>query len=154
MDRIIEFLQNNMGFSLKGLVIFLLPMLPNILFFILPKPNSSLAVANNHSLLDIIEHGSQAIFFVLLIFGVSKTESPVLCGYTILMVMLLLSYYGLWLAYYTVGTNFTMIMLMAIFPVSYFFLAEIWLQNLLAIVPLTIFGITHIIITYRNYSPH
>ncbi len=47
MDKIIELLQNNMGFSLKGLVIFLLPMLPNILFFILLKPNSSLAVANN-----------------------------------------------------------------------------------------------------------
>jgi len=79
---------------------------------------------------------------------VSKKESPVLCGYTIFMAILLLPYYGFWLAYFTIGTNFIMLMSMAIFPVIYFFLAEKWLHNLLAIAPLTIFGIAHIIITY------
>lgn len=154
MDKIMGFLQSNMEFSLKGLVVFLLPMLPNILFLILPNPNSSMTVAKNNFLLDIIEHGSQAIFVIFLIFGVNRKESPVLCGYTILMAILLLSYYGFWLAYFTIGTNFIMLLSMAIFPVIYFFLAEIWLHNLLAIVPLTIFGISHIIITYINYSPH
>ena len=146
-----EFLQNNIGFSWKGLVVFLLPMLPNIFFFILQDPNGSTLVNNNHFLLDIIEKGSQTIFFALLIFGVSKKVSPVLCGYTIFMAILLLSYYGFWTAYFTTGTNFIVIMLMAIFPVVYFILAEIWLHNLLAIAPLTIFGIVHIIITYMDY---
>ena len=54
MDKTMEFLQNNIGFSWKGLIVFLLPMLPNILFFILKDPNGSTAVANNHFLLDII----------------------------------------------------------------------------------------------------
>lgn len=151
MDKIIGLLQNNMGFSLKGLIVFLLPMLPNIFFFILPKRNDSVAVANNHLLLDIIEHGSQAIFFALLIFCVSTKESPILCGYTIFMTIFLLSYYGFWLGYFTKGANFIMLMSMAVFPVIYFILSEIWLHNLLAIVPLTIFGIVHIIITYMDY---
>ena len=47
-----------MGFSWKGLVVFLLPMLPNTLFFILPNPNGSLVVSNKHFLLDIVEHVS------------------------------------------------------------------------------------------------
>ena len=110
-----------------------------------------MAVTNNYFLLDIIKHGSQAIFFALLIFGVSKKESPALCGHTIFMVILLLSYYGCWIAYFTVGTNFIILMSMAIFPVIYFILAEIWLHNLFAIVPLTIFGIVHNIITYIDY---
>ena len=151
MNKIIEFLQNNMGFSWKGLVVFLLPMLPNILFFILPNPNISTAAINNHFLLDVIEHGSQSIFFALLIFMVSKKESPVLCSYTILMAIILLSYYGFWIAYFTIGSNFIMLMSMAVLPVIYFILAEIWLHNLLAITPLTIFAIVHIIITYIDY---
>jgi len=153
MDKIMGLLQNNIGFSWKGLVVFLLPMLPNILFFILPDPNGSMAVTNNNFLLDIIENGSRVMFFALLIFGVSKNESPVLCGYTIFMAIILLSYYGFWIAYFTIGTNFIMLMSMDVFPVIYFILAEIWLHNLLAIAPLTIFGIAHIIITYINYYP-
>jgi hypothetical protein len=153
MDTVMEFLQNNIGFSWKGLAVFLLPMFPNILFFILPDPNGSAVVANNHFLLDIIEHGSQAMFFALLIFCVSKKGSPILCGYTLLMIIILLSYYGLWIAYFTIGTNFIMLMSMAVLPVIYFILAEIWLHNVLAIAPLTIFGIVHVIITYIDYCP-
>ncbi|MBZ9608910.1 hypothetical protein G9F73_013985 [Clostridium estertheticum] len=151
MDKVMEILQNNIGFSWKGLIVFLLPMLPNILFFILKDPNGSTVVTNKHFLLDIIEHGSQTIFFALLIFGVSKKVSPILCGYTIFMLIILLSYYGFWIAYFTIGTNFIMIISMAVFPVIYFILAEIWLHNLFAIVPLTIFGIAHTIITYIDY---
>ena len=152
MNKLMGFLQNNIGFSWKGFVVFLLPILPNILFFILVDPNGSTAVTNNHFLLDIIEHGSQAIFFALLICSVSKKVSPLLCGYTIGMVILLLSYYGLWIAYFTIGTNLIMLMLMAVLPVMYFMLAEIWLHNLLAIIPLAIFAIFHIIITFiDNY---
>ncbi|MBE3101622.1 MAG: hypothetical protein IMZ47_05045 [Firmicutes bacterium] len=50
-----------------------------------------MAVTNKHFLLDIIEHGNQAIFVALLIFVVSMKESPVLCGYTIFMAILLLA---------------------------------------------------------------
>lgn len=151
MDKTMEFLQNNIGFSWKGLVVFLLPMLPNILFFILKNPNGSAAVTNNHIVLNMIEHGSQAIFGALLIFMVSKKASPVICGYTILIAILLLSYYGFWIVYFTKGTNFILLMAMAIFPVIYFILAEIWLHNLIAIVPTMIFGIAHITITYIDF---
>lgn len=140
-----------MEFSWKGFVVFLLPMLPNILFFILPSSSKSAAVANKHFVLDIIEHGSQAVFFALLIFMVSKKESPMLSVYTILMVILLLSYYGFWIMYFTIGPKFVILILMAVFPVIYFFLAEIWLYNLPAMIPLTIFGVVHIIITYMDY---
>jgi hypothetical protein len=68
MHKIVDFLQINIGFSWKGLAVFLLPMLPNVLFFILKDPNGRTTVINNHLLLDIIEHGSQGIYAALLIF--------------------------------------------------------------------------------------
>jgi hypothetical protein len=151
MNKILDFLQINIGFSWKGLVVFLLPMLPNVLFFILKDPNGRMAVTNNHLLLDIIEHGSQGIYAVLLIFLVSRKESPILSGYMIFIVLFLLAYFGLWVAYFTIGANFTMLMLMAIIPVIYFIIAEIWLHNLPAVVFTAIFGIVHVIITYINY---
>lgn len=151
MKKTMDYLQINIGFSWKGLVIFLLPMLPNILFFVQKNPNSSMDITNNHLLLDIIEHGSQGIYVAILIFIVSKKESPILSGYMVLIIPFLLAYFGLWVAYFTIGANFTMLMLMAIIPVIYFIISEIWLHNLMAVVPTVFFGATHIIITYMDY---
>lgn len=151
MGKTIELLRNNIGFSWKGLIIFLLPMLPNVLFFVLKDQNGNMSAANNHFLLDIVEHGSQVIFAALLIFMVSRKDSPALCGYTILMLILLLDYYGLWIGYFTIGADFIMLMAMAVLPVIYFILGEIWLHNIPAVIATTIFGIVHIIITYMDY---
>lgn len=151
MGKIIELLRNNIGFSWKGLIIFLLPMLPNALFFIFKDQNGNMSAANNHFLLDIVEHGSQVIFAALLIFMVSRKDSPVLCGYTILMLILVLAYYGLWIGYFTIGADFIMLMAMAVLPVIYFILGEIWLHNIPAVIATALFGIVHIIITYMDY---
>jgi hypothetical protein len=87
----------------------------------------------------------------LLIIIVSRKDSRVLCWYTILMLILLLFYYGLWIGYFTIGAGFIMLMAMAVLPVIYFILGELWIHNLPAIIPTTIFGIVHIIITYMDY---
>lgn len=151
MVKITELLRNDIGFSWKGLIIFLLPMLPNVLFFILKNPNGSMSAANNHFILDIVEHGSQAIFAALLIIIVSRKDTPVLCGYTIVMLILLLFYYGLWIGYFSIGAGFIMLMAMAVLPVIYFILGELWIHNIPAVIPTAIFGIVHIIITYMDY---
>lgn len=41
---------------------------------------------------------------------------------------------------------------MAVLPVVYFILAEIWLQNYLAIIPTVLFGIVHVINTYLSIA--
>lgn len=108
-------------------------------------------VTNNHLLLDIIEHGSQGIFAALLIFIVSRKGSLILSGYMVFIIVFLLSYFGLWAVYFSIGANFTMLMLMAIIPVIYFMIAEIWLHNLPAFVFKAVFGVIHIIVTYLDY---
>ncbi|PXA64015.1 hypothetical protein CVS29_17330 [Arthrobacter psychrochitiniphilus] len=132
-------------------MVFLLPMLPNLLFLVLQNPNDGSAASSDHLLLDIIEHGSQAIYAALLIFVVSRKGTPTLSGLILCTIFFLLTYYALWIAYFTVGASFTMLMLMAIVPVIYFLMAEIWLHNLPAVVFTAIFGVTHIAITYLDY---
>ena len=139
------------GFSWKGLIVFLLPMIPNIFYFLFPAPEGAGNIANNHMILDVLEHGSQAIFIFMLIFVISKQTSKIQSPYTVGMAILLLFYFVLWILYFTGKANLIILLGMAILPVVYFILAEIWLYNYLAIIPTVLFGIVHVIITYINY---
>jgi len=94
-----------------------------------------------------------AIFILLLVFLVSKKDSPILSPYTIYIAILLISYYALWIFCFADNKNLTILLGMAVLPVAYFILAEIWLHNFPAIIPTVIFGIAHIIITYIDCRP-
>lgn len=142
----------SLGFSWKGLLIVLLPMVPNLFYFLFPNVLPSGNTRNNHLILDIMEHGSQAIFIVLLIFITTK-KTIYLQSVTIIgMGIFLLSYYILWILLFIGNSNLTILLCMAIFPVMYFILAEIWLHNFLALIPTIIFGIVHIIITLIDFK--
>lgn len=141
-----------LGFSCKGFLIVLLPMLPNILFFLYPNAIASGDIVKGHKVLDIIEHGSQIIFIAFLLFYKSKQEVTIRSAYVLGMVIFLVSYYVLWVLLF--GGNKTLIVLicMAIFPVVYFILAEVWLHNYIAIIFTMIFGFVHVMITYMDYQ--
>jgi hypothetical protein len=136
------------GFSWSGLIVFLLPMIPNIFYFLIPVSEVSENKVKGHLLLGIIEHGSQAVFIFLLIFVISNQTSEILCPYTIGMIIMLIFYYILWIIYFKGKANFAILLGMAVLPVAYFLLAEMWLHNYLAIIPTVLFGIVHVIITY------
>lgn len=72
-------------------------------------------------------------------------------GYVIAIAIFLLSYYALWILLFAGNKNLLILICMAVFPVVYFILAEIWLYNFLAIIPTVIFGIVHVIITYKDF---
>ena len=139
------------GFSWKGFIVFLLPIIPNIFYFLIPASGVSGSKVNNHLILDVLEHGSQAIFICLLIFVISKQTSEMLCTYTISMSIMLILYYVLWILYFTGKANLAILLGMAVLPVVYFVLAEIWLHNYMAIIPTTLFCILHVIITYMDF---
>ena len=150
INRDENLINNYLGFSWKGLIVFLLPMIPNIFYFLYPAPDGTGYIANNHIVLDILEHGSQAIFILMLIFVMSKQTSKIQSPYVIGMAISLIFYFVLWILYFTGKANLIILLGMAILPVVYFILAEIWLNNYLAIIPTVLFGVVHIIITYIN----
>ena len=143
------------GFSWVGFLIVSLPMLPNFFYFIFPNTFSSVEIEGKHVLLDILEHGSQFIFIALLIFVVTSNNISISSSYVTSMVVILLSYYVLWILLFAGYKNLLILICLAVFPVIYFILAEIWLRHFIAIIPTAFFGIVHIIITYIDfYSSH
>lgn len=140
------------GFSWEGLVVFILVMVPNLFYFWLPKSSGAGRAASHHWLLDVIEHASQAVFVLLLVFFRRSQVSHVLSPYTLGMAVFLFVYYLLWILYFRGFRNLTVLLGMAASPVVYFILAEIWLYKGPAIVPTAIFGVTHIVITYIDYQ--
>lgn len=144
-------MQYHFGFSLKGLIIFLLPMIPNLFFFLLPSSAASSSVSNT-KILDFLEHGSQGIFIFLLIFFVSNKISQLNSRYIIAMGIMLGLYYLLWIVYFTGHVTLLIQLGLAVLPVFYFIFGELWLHNPIAVIPTLIFGIYHVIITLSNYS--
>lgn len=139
------------GFSWKGLIVFLLPMIPNFFYFLIPT-SSVPGTTNSHLTLNILEHGSQVMFIFLLIFVTRKQAPEILCPYTIGMAILLTLYFLLWILYFAGNINLVILLGMAVLPVLYFIVAEMWLYNYLALIPTILFGIVHIIITYIDFQ--
>lgn len=139
------------GFSWKGLSVFLLIMIPNIFYFLLPNLNVSGNAITHYLILDIIEHANQAISIILLIFLINGKSSPIVSPYTLCIAILLLTYYVLWVFYFVGSKNLIILLGMAVLPVAYFALVEIWIHNFPAIIPTAIFGFVHIIITYMDF---
>lgn len=139
------------GFSWKGFLVVLLPMIPNFFYFKFPNVISSGSPAKRHLVFDIIEHGSQAIYIALLLILITKQDVPIISPYIAGMGIFLLSYYALWILLFAGRKNLAILICMAVFPVVYFILAEFWLHNFPTMIPTAIFGIVHVIITYRDY---
>lgn len=143
------------GFSWKGFLIVLLPMIPNVFYFLFPNAISNGSIVGSHLILDIIEHGSQAIYIAFLIILITKKDTPLQSPYVAGMAILLLSYYILWILLFSGMKNLMVLICMSVFPVIYFILAEIWLHNFPAIAPTAIFGIVHVMITCMDfYAAH
>ena len=143
---------NYFGFSLKGLIIFLLPMIPNMFYFLLPAPAGGAPSVSSPKILDFLEHGTQGIFIFLLIFLMSSKASQLNSPYTLGMGIMLLLYYFLWIVYFTGEVTLLIQLGLAVFPVIYFILGELWLHNPVAVIPTFLFGIFHVIITFINYT--
>lgn len=144
-------MQNSFGFSWKGLIIFILPMIPNLFFFLLPASAGAASSVAGPKILDFLEHGSQGIFIFLLIFLVSNKASKLNSPYAIAMGIMLLLYYLLWIIYFSGHVTLLTQLGLAVFPVIYFILGELWLHNPLAVIPTLLFGIFHVIITLSYY---
>ncbi|MDD7794286.1 hypothetical protein [Clostridium sp. 'White wine YQ'] len=140
------------GFSFYGLIIFLLPMIPNLFYFIRPVPYTLGNNENKHVMLDIIENICRVLFFSMLILVVSRQAIEVHSTYIILIAIMLLLYDVFWGFFFIGKVNLIIILGLAIFPVAYFILAEIWLYNYFAIIPTGLFGIVHVLISYRDYE--
>lgn len=140
------------GFSWKGLLVIVLLMIPNVIFAMFPDLIPSSRNFKDHLPLDIIEHGTRAIYISLFILLRPQKERNLKKSYILAMAIFLLAYYGLCLMLLTGNHSFIVLLGMAIVPVIYLIIAELWLNIYPAVLPTIIFGIIHVIITYIDFK--
>ena len=154
------------GFSVVGLLVFLLPMLPNLLYFkfFAPKADKEKGKTEESKpaghLLEWLEHGSQALFVAMLLFIKNKSAENAqgfpepFTLWPALMLLLLVSYNLLWVFYIKGSRKKPLLMAMALLPVAYFILGEIGLGNYPALLPTILFGAVHLLISLTDTKKH
>lgn len=153
MKEFMRAVYEHMGFSIRGLLVVILAMLPNVLYGILPKNNIIEPQTTPSILMAQMENISRVLFIIFFVVIVNKKieyNKPV---YIIGMIVFLVLYYYLWGRYFMNGfdvsyleKNFSIIPNpLALFPVVYFAFAALWLHNIPAGIAIVVFGICHFV---------
>lgn len=140
-------------FSLKALVIIILVMVPNIIYFIKPPTDIPESLGSRIKLIESIETISRIISFILLLFLAKNPGANLINPWAVGMFIFLLLYFVLWGRYFYSGGSYSLLgksflgipMPMAIFPVCCFICAAFWLDCFPAVIVLVVFGISHIV---------
>jgi hypothetical protein len=139
------------AFSIKGLIAFLIPMLPNFIWMIFPGINDSLSSnQSNYQILNILMVISQWSMIICICLLETREVIKKNSLYPILCLLCMSVYYVSWVLCYFDLENSLILMAMAIFPTTYFILYTKWQKNYIALVPAMVFALLHITITFFN----
>lgn len=148
-----------LGFSWIGLIVFLLPMLINIVYVILPPKNAPTTQQETNKILEIIEQSTRILYMLAIVFLVCKEKVDFTSIWMFVGLIFLALYYIVWFIYFLGGRDIELLgkaflfvpMPLAVFPVIYFIFSAIWLNNYIAVLFMIIFGIAHNIISYKSF---
>ena len=131
-----------LGVDIYSLLLFLIIMLPNFIWFALPAPN------------DILRTDSVTpIFFIIALCILQRKSTPkIQVNPLIIMVIAsVLLYLTGWIFYYFGVTNPLIILLLTIPPCSAFIFLAIDRKNIIALIPAIAFTICHITYAIINF---
>ena len=141
------------GFSLTGFVAFLIPMLPNLIWMLLPgELNELLKGEETSPLLDLLENLTRFSFIILLILLIRKESRKTFYKRWIAGVGLLslLGYLLLWMLVYQMGVTPLFLFGMALLPSIYFICVCVFQENNPAFIAAILFAAIHISRTIQS----
>jgi hypothetical protein len=143
----------NIRFSLVGLLLYGLQLLPNIIWKLAPPANNVLSQnASSSNILNFIEGFFGMVTVILMVVNIGRSierGSNIYIGFAFLFLAL---YYLSWVLYYSgIVSPWLLILGIAAMPPMYFFFSALWMNNYVLLVPCVIFGVAHIVITSSNY---
>lgn len=141
-----------LGFDIWGLLLFLVIMIPNFIWFIVPAPNDILRAESITEIFDTIASICQVLMVAALCFLVNK-KSEKLCVSPLIVAVIFCCffYFACWTGYYVGIINTVTILGLTLFPCLAFLLFAIDRQNRIAIVPISVFTICHLIYGAANF---
>lgn len=134
------------------LILFLIIMIPNLIWFIIPAPNDILRISSTAEVFDILSSIFQVLMLITLcFFKNTKSETIRFSLLIIVTSVCCLLYFGSWILYYSGITNSFIILSLASLPCLAFLLFDIDRKNWLALIPIFIFSTCHIISGLINF---
>lgn len=148
-----------MGLHLKGFILPLLVLLPNLLLIFF-TPHNIPKTVSPPIIFTVFERIGQVTCFTLpILFGTKIAEQPI-NFLTWLMLICLIIYYLCWIRFFWSGREFAILFKplgfipipMALFPILYFILLAVWLNSYLFAVPAVLFAIGHFVTSWSTFS--
>lgn len=141
-----------LSFEIWGLLLFLIIMIPNFIWFAIPAPNDILRAKSITEMVDTVASVCQ-ILMIVAICIIRNRESKKLCisPFIIMAAACYLLYVASWIAYYSGMTNVVVILGLTIPPCLAFLFFAIDRKNGIALIPISIFTICHVVYGVANF---
>ncbi|MBQ8314954.1 MAG: hypothetical protein IJX95_04345 [Lachnospiraceae bacterium] len=140
------------GFDIWGLILFLVIMIPNFIWFAVPAPNDILRAESVTKVADAIGSVCQVAMVVSLCALMHKERKKISINPLILAVIgCCLLYYLCWILYYTGMANTVVILGMTVVPCLAFLFFALDRKNGIALIPIGGFTICHMIFGVVNF---
>ena len=144
--------QYRFGFDPWGLLLFLLVMLPNFIWFAVPAPNDILRTDSVTPVVDAIGSVFQVLTIACLCFVIHKDRSKLrFSPHIIATIVCVAIYYIGWALYYTTNVSPTVILLLTLPPCLAFIFFAADRKNLPAILFATAFAACHLVFAVANF---
>ncbi len=144
--------QYRFGFDPWGLLLFLLVMLPNFIWFAVPAPNDILRADSVTPVVDAIGSAFQVLTVACLCLVIHKSSSKLRFSPLIITAIVCVAiYYIGWALYYTANVSPIVILLLTLPPCLAFLLFAIDRKNLPAILFATVFTVCHLTFSVVNF---
>lgn len=146
------FKKYGLSFDIWSLLLFLTIMIPNFIWFAVPAPNDILRTESITQTLDAAASICQIITIIILcIFRNRECNKISISPYIISVIICCLLYFTSWIVYYIGIVNAIVILGLTIPPCLAFLFFAIDRENKIAIIPILIFTICHLIYGAVNF---
>lgn len=140
------------GFDIWGLMIFLIIMIPNFIWFAVPAPNDILRDDSTTEIVDTIASVCQVMMVIALCLLINKERKKISITKLIATsICFCLLYFTSWIFYYSGITNPMVILGLTIPPCLSFLFFAIDRKNIFAVIFISIFTICHLIYGTVNF---
>ncbi len=141
-----------LGFDFWGLALFFVIIIPNFIWFAVPAPNDILRAESTTMMVDTIASICQVLMIVALCVIINKERKRLSINKLIMAVIICcLLYFISWIFYYVGVTNALVILGLTISPCLAFLFFAVDRKNMIAVVPVSIFMICHLIYGIFNF---
>ena len=144
--------QYRFGFDPWGLLLFLLVMLPNFVWFAVPAPDDILRADSVTPVVDAIGSVFQVLTVACLCFVIHKDRSKLCLSSLIIATIICVAiYYIGWALYYTANVSPIVILLLTLPPCLAFLLFAADRKNLPAVILAAVFAVCHLVFGVVNF---